>query len=212
MSAPSELKKLAIQMANRSDYDEAWMFGLEIQSLGPKAIQAFRYVLKHGNSSSRRAAAFWLSDEAEIVPAEIFFKMADDADGEIRFHAAYSLCYIKDEKTVEKLRTMLHTDSSEEVRQTAAQSLYGAAKLNDSLPTILEDYSNSLSQESSAKVREEVVTNLANFLKSPFRHDAIKLLEKALDDSHETVREQAQISLSVLRNEIWDDVTAINLT
>jgi HEAT repeat protein len=210
MTAQNELKNLAKDMASRNDYDEAWMVGLEIQTLGPKAIQAFRYVLKHGTLPARRAAAFWLSDEAEIVPAEVFFLMAKDPDSEIRFHAAYSLCYVKDERTVATLRAMMREDGSEEVRQTAAQSLFGAAKINDCLPGILDDYSNSLSDEKSPKVREEVVTSLANFLKSPVKQQAIALLEKATHDSHETVRDQAHISLSVLRNEVWEGVIAVN--
>lgn len=206
----NEIKALAIQMAARTEYDEAWMLGLEIQVMGTQAIQAFRQVLKSGTPPARRAAAFWLSDEAEIVPGDIFFTMADDNDSEIRFHAAYSLCYIKDAKTVEKLRDMLHHDASEEVRQTAAQSLYGAAKLNESLPAILDDYAIRLSQDPSPKVREEVVTNLANFLKSSLRATAITLLEQARTDAHQAVRDQAQISLSVLRDEQWQDTPIRN--
>ncbi len=208
MNASNEITKFVGQMAGCRTYDEAWMVGLEIQALGTPAVSAFHTVLEKGTSASRRAAAFWLSDEAEMVPADIFFAMAEDSDGEIRFHAAYCLGYVQDGRTVRTLRRMMHRDRSEEVRQTAAQSLFAAAKINDCITAILDDYAASLAADQSPKVREEVVTNLANFLRSPVIHRAISVLENALNDTHDAVREQAQISLSVLRNEVWNDITA----
>lgn len=200
----SEASYLANHMATRVNYDEAWMTGLELQAFGTEGYEAFRLVLEQGTQSARRAAAFWLSDEAEMVPADLFFLMALDEDSEVRFHAAYCLAYIKDDRTLKTLRQLAHVDNCEEVRQVAIQSLYGAAKLNARIESILGDYDQAL-HDKSAMVREEVVTHLANFLKSPDIHQAILLLEKALHDTHETVREQAQISLSVLKNEIWND-------
>ncbi len=211
MNEKDELTLLAEHMASRQTYDEAWMTGLELQALGSQDIQAFCYVLEHGTPEARRAAAFWLSDEVEIVPADVFFMMADDSDSEIRFHAAYCLSYVLDQRTVPTLQAMMHKDGCEEVRQTAAQSLYAAAKLNNRLATILTDYEDLLHQEQSPSVREEAVTCLANFLKSPVIHQAILLLEKALKDTNQLVREQARISLSVLRDEAWDDARIPNM-
>ncbi|NDJ85412.1 MAG: HEAT repeat domain-containing protein [Chloroflexi bacterium] len=211
MLIQSEVQELAERMAKLTSYDEAWMTGLEIQSYGPQGVHAFHEVLQNGTLIARRAAAFWLSDEAEIVPPHIFLEMAEDSDSEIRFHAAYCLGYIKDENTVPTLRKLMFQDASEEVRQTAAQSLYAAGKLNGRLDAVLEDYQKALAQDQSAMVREEAVTSLANFLKSPNVHRAIALLEKALHDSSQLVREQAKISLSVLRNESWNDETLVRL-
>lgn len=210
MTQKDELTLLAEHMSSRRTYDEAWMTGLELQALGSQDVQAFCYVLENGTPEARRAAAFWLSDEVEIVPADVFFTMADDPDSEIRFHAAYCLSYVQDKRTVPTLQVMSHRDSSEEVRQTAAQSLYAAAKLNNCLSLILQDYEDLLLQEQSPNVREEVVTTLANFLKSPVIHRAISLLEQALKDTNQLVREQARISLSVLRDEVWDDARIPN--
>lgn len=200
----SEASHLANHMATRANYDEAWMTGLELQAFGNEGYEAFRFVLEQGTSPARRAAAFWLSDEAEMVPSDLFFLMARDEDSEVRFHAAYCLAYVQDSRTLKTLRSLAHQDTCEEVRQTAIQSLYGAAKLNARIEMVLADFDQSLNDK-SAIVREEVVTHLANFLKSPDIHQAILLLEKALHDTHATVREQAQISLSVLKNEIWHD-------
>ncbi len=195
---------LARQMATLPTYDEAWMIGLEIQTMGPGSVHELRYVLEHGTTEARQAAAFWLSDEAEVVPAELLFKMANDDDSEVRFHAAYCLSYVCDKRTVTTLRQMMRQDVAEDVRQTAAQSLYAAAKINDSLGDILTDYETALGSDQSPLVREEVVTNLANFLKTPYMPRAIGLLENALKDTNNAVREQAKISLSVLKNESWN--------
>lgn len=199
-----EASYLANHMATRSTYDEAWMAGLELQAFGADGYEAFRLVLEQGTSPARRAAAFWLSDEAEMVPADLFFLMATDEDSEVRFHAAYCLAYVQDARTLKTLRQLAHQDTCEEVRQCAIQSLYGAAKLNAHIEHVLADYDQSL-KDKSPMVREEAVTHLANFLKSPDIHQAILLLERALHDTHTTVREQAEISLSVLKNEIWHD-------
>ncbi len=205
MTENPEVMKLANKMASKTKYDEAWMLGLELQTFGADGIQAFCHVLEQGATLARRAAAFWLSDEAEMVPTDIFFKMATDNDSEIRFHAAYCLGYVKDSRTLKTLREMMHKDPSEEVRQTATQSMYAAAKLNNSFDGILDDFGKILRQDQSSMVREEVVTSLANFLKSEHVKQAITMLEDALTDNNEDVRDQASISLSVLRNEVWDD-------
>ena len=201
----SELNLLADEMAASTTYDDAWMCGLELQTFGVQAIKAFRQVLEMGNLAARQAAAFWLSDEAEMVPAEVFFSMANDDDGEIRFHAAYSLAYIKDERTLKTLREMVTSDISEEVRQTAVQSLYAAAKLNEVVENILDDYAAILASDLSPKVREEVVTHLAHYVKSSKIKQVVAIVEKSMTDNTEMVREQAKISLSVLRNEQWED-------
>jgi HEAT repeat protein len=205
MNSDAEVMKLANKMASKTKYDEAWMLGLELQTFGADGIQAFCHVLEKGATLARRAAAFWLSDEAEMVPTDVFFKMATDEDSEIRFHAAYCLGYVKDSRTLKTLREMMHKDASEEVRQTATQSMYAAAKLNNILDGILDDFEKVLRLDQSSMVREEVVTSLANFLKSGDVKRAITLLEDALNDSSQAVCAQATISLSVLRNEVWDE-------
>lgn len=205
MNSNPEVMKLANKMAAKTKYDEAWMLGLELQTFGADGIQAFCHVLDKGATLARRAAAFWLSDEAEMVPTDVFFKMATDDDSEIRFHAAYCLGYVNDSRTLKTLREMMQKDLSEEVRQTATQSMYAAARLNNRLDGILDDFEKVLRLDQSSMVREEVVTSLANFLKSGDVKRAITLLEDALKDNSQAVRDQAAISLSVLRNEVWDD-------
>lgn len=180
--------------------------GLEIQSLEafPTTLSAFRQILTSGTPEARRAAAFWLSDEAEQVPLDLLLEMAADTDDEIRFHAAYCLSYVQHEHTLPMLVQLLLADTAEEVRQTAAQSLYPAAYLNNvDDSTVLQHLTTAFQTDQSAKVREEVVISLANFLKSPLLQQAIHLLERGLQDSHAIVREQAAISLSVLRDETW---------
>lgn len=201
----SDLSTLAQQMAAKKTYDEAWLVGLEIQSSEDHqfAVSVFRKVLEFGTAVARRAAAFWLTDEAEHVPAEVLLKMAADDDSEIRFHAAYGLSYARHPQTVDTLRRLL-TDPAEEVRQTAVQSIYGANRLNQGEDSqILSAFENMLRDEPSSKVREEIVISLANFLKSTELRRATSLLEYALDDVTSIVREQALISLSVLRDEVW---------
>jgi HEAT repeat protein len=208
MRTKREKTALACQMAAQASYDDAWMTGLELQSFGRVGAAAFRYVLDHGTAAARRAAAFWLSDDAECAPPEVFLAMAADADSEIRFYAAYGLGYIQHPETVKALQKMMRHDHSPEVRQTAAQSLYPAARLNNCVETIIDDFAFALARDKSPIVREEAATSLANFLKTPVLHKAIELLEKTLKDEDESVRVQARISLSVLRNEVWDDIRA----
>jgi HEAT repeat protein len=208
MPTKKEVAALARRMASRTTYDDAWMIGLEIQSYGQASAIALKYVLEHGTQPARHAAAFWLSDEAEQVPPDVFLKMAADLDSEIRFYAAYGLGYVRHPESVKMLRHLMRHDASPEVRQTAAQSLYAAARLNNSVESIIEDFAHALAHDNSPGVREEVATSLANFLKTPVLHQAIDLLEKALRDKDESVSVQARISLSVLKNEVWEDIRA----
>lgn len=203
-----DISSLTQQMAAQAIYDEAWLIGLEIQSAEafPITLIAFRQVLAGGTPEARRAAAFWLSDEAEHVPADLLLEMAADADEEIRFHAAYCLSYARHERTLPMLRQLLLEDDAEDVRQTAAQSLYGAAHINDVFDDEVFGYlQTAFNQDTSAKVREEVVISLANFLKSSMLAEAITLLEAAQNDADALVRDQAVISLSVLRDETWHE-------
>lgn len=204
MDTKAEIMEMARRMASQKTYDGAWMIGLEIQTFGESGITGLHHVLKHGTLQARRAASFWLSDEAEGVPAEIFLEMAKDDDDEVRFHAAYGLGYVKHAQAVSILRDMMHQDTSIEVRQTAVQSLFPSARLNRCVETIVGDFSNVLMNDRSPIVREEVATSLSNFLKSSVKHKAIALLVKAMKDEDEMVRTQARISLSVLRNEVWN--------
>lgn len=202
----SEVSALVRQMRTRQNYDEAWLIGLEIQSLADHktAISIFESAIREGTEPVRRAAAFWLTDDAEHVPAELLLEMANDADAEVRFHAAYCLGYADHMAAVSTLRRLLREDRSEDVRQTAAQSIYAASKLNQyPHAPILDDFEIVLSTDSSKKVREEVVISLASFLKSPEMQRAQALLETAMQDVAAIVREQAAISLSVLRDEVW---------
>ena len=204
----TEVSTLVRQMATQSTYDEAWAMALEVHSLVDQstATAVFEALFADDNHSQpvRRAAAFWLTDDAEHVSPTLLQKMAHDPDDEVRFHAAYCLSYAKHHHAVETLRELLCNDVAEDVRQTAAQSIYAAAKLNDvDDNVILDDFSQVLTEDSSAKVREEVVISLADFLKSPQLQRATTLLEKTLNDVSAKVREQATISLSVLRDEVW---------
>lgn len=211
MDTKKEITRLARRMAKCKTYDEAWMLGLELEAFGQVSTVAFKYVLENGTQVARHAAAFWLSDEAEIVPAEIFLKMASDEDSEIRFHAAYGLGYVRHADGVKTLQRMLRHDPNPEVRQTAAQSLFAAAKLNTEVDSIIDDFAHVLVHDEASIVREEAATSLANFLKTPVLHKAIELLEKSLEDTDEAVRVQARISLSVLRNEIWEELRAASI-
>jgi HEAT repeat protein len=208
ISIRTEVAEMARRMAIQENYDSAWMLGLEVQTFGEEGIAGLRYVVKEGTLLSRRAASFWLSDDAENVPSEIFLEMANDADPEVRFHAAYGLGYAKNPQAVPVLRRMMQYDDSPEVRQTATQSLYPAARLNGCADTIINDFAKALTHDPAPTVREEVATSLANFLKSPVKHKAIALLVKAIKDTDDMVRAQARISLSVLRNEVWDGEVA----
>jgi HEAT repeat protein len=210
MDTKKEITALARRMAKSKTYDEAWMLGLELQAFGRVSTAAFKYVLEHGTQMGRHAAAFWLSDEAEMVPADIFLKMASDTDSEIRFHAAYGLGYVRHADVINTLQKLLRQDASPEVRQTAAQSLFAAARLNNAVEVVIEDFAHSLKHDADPTVREEAATSLANFLKTPVLLKAVELLEKALEDKDETVRVQAKISLSVLRNEIWEELHAVS--
>lgn len=205
----SEVEILAKQMASQESYEEAWMVGLEIQAFGSNGISAFKHVLKTGTPASRRATAFWLSDEAEHVPAEIFLTICEDKDDEIRFYAAYGLGYVKHEAVVDKLRDIMRKDSSSEVRQTAAQSLYPAAQLNNAIKDIIDDFAFVLEHDTSPMVREEVVTSLSYFLGTMVIEKAVSLLESALHDASDVVVDQARISLSILKNEDWADKHAV---
>ncbi len=202
----NDLLSLIKQMSVQTDYDEAWLMGLEIQSLEASSdtIDAFRQVLIAGSMPARRAAAFWLADDAEHAPVDLLLQMATDADKEIRFHAAYCLSYSRHDRVVPTLVELALHDEDDEVRQTAVQSLYDAAYLN-LVPDheILKHLTAVYKQDVCAKVREEVVISLANFLKSSVLLEAIQLLEEALSDLDAAVRDQAAISLSVLRDEIW---------
>lgn len=208
LTLKTEVAEMAQRMAIQDSYDNAWMLGLEIQTYGESGISALHYVVREGTLVARRAASFWLSDDAENVPSEIFLEMATDKDHEVRFHAAYGLGYAKHPQAVPVLQYMMHKDDSAEVRQTAAQSLYPAARLNGSTDTIIHDFALALANDPEPTVREEIVTSLANFLKSPVKHKAITLLAKAIKDKDDMVRAQAKISLSVLRNEVWNDEPA----
>jgi HEAT repeat protein len=202
----SEITLLAQRMATQDVYEEAWMIGLEIQAYGEAAIKGFQHVLDHGTLAARRATAFWLSDEAENIPPDIFLKLSTDLDSDIRYYAAYGLGYVKNEQAVSRLRDMMLNDSSAEVRQTAAHSLYPAAHLNGAIKDIIADFGHALQNEQSVVVREEIVTSLSYFLGTEVINKAIKLLvETALQDKSPPVVEQARISLSVLRNEQWRD-------
>jgi HEAT repeat protein len=197
----AEIDALAVQMARQNHYENAWTLGLEIQSFGEERISAFKSVLEKGTLAARRATAFWLSDEAEHIPAEMFLQISDDSDDDIRFYAAYGLGYAHHPQAVPKLRKMLLHDSSSEVRQTAAHSLYSAALINGKIEDIIGDFGIALEKETSPIVREEIVTSLSYFLGTTALDKAIGLLEKAARDGVPEVAEQAQISLSVLRNE-----------
>jgi HEAT repeat protein len=202
----SEVSALVRQMRTRQTYDEAWLIGLEIQSLTDHktAIAIFESAIRECTEHVRRAAAFWLTDDAEHVPPELLLEMANDADAEVRFHAAYCLGYAAHTAAVSTLRRLLREDRSEDVRQTAAQSIYAASQLNGyPHAPILDDFASALRTDGSRKVREEVAISLANFLKSPEVQRAQVLLETALEDEADIVREQASISLSVLRDEVW---------
>jgi HEAT repeat protein len=208
MDNEHEVMAMSERMARQNTYDSAWMLGLEIQTFGKMGISSFTYVLEKGTIYARRAAAFWLSDEAEQVPSHIFLKMAKDEDGEIRFHAAYGLGYVKHEEAIPVLRDLMHNDPSAEVRQTATQSLFAAARLNGGVENIIDDFAGVLGKDESPTVREEVATSLANYLKSPVKHRAVTLLLKAMKDPDTLVRDQARISLSVLRDQVWDEEPA----
>jgi HEAT repeat protein len=210
MDTKKEITALARRMAKSKTYDEAWMLGLELQAFGRVSTAAFKYVLENGTQMGRHAAAFWLSDEAESVPADIFLKMASDTDSEIRFHAAYGLGYVRHADAVSTLQKLLRHDTNPEVRQTAAQSLFAAARLNNAVEVIIEDFAHCLKHDADSTVREEAATSLANFLKTSVLHKAVELLETALEDKDETVRVQAKISLAVLRNEIWEELHAVS--
>jgi HEAT repeat protein len=202
----SEITLLAQRMASQTVYEDAWMIGLEIQAFGEAAITAYQHVLKHGTVAARRATAFWLSDEAENIPPAIFLDLSTDPDNDIRYYAAYGLGYVQHEQAVHRLRELMLNDPSAEVRQTAAHSLYPAAHLNEAIHQIIADFANALHQEPADVVREEIVTSLSYFLGTDVIHKAIKLLvETALQDKSPSVVEQAQISLSILRNEQWRD-------
>ena len=211
----TKVSTLVQQMAAQKTYDTAWLFGLEIQSMEDTAtaINVFSAILaKDVAVFVRRAAAFWLTDEAEHIPSDLLLKMAQDADAEIRFHAAYGLSYAEHPQAVATLRTLLK-DVSEDVRQTAVQSIYAAGRLNGfDDAVIVADFETMLAQESSAKVREEIVISLANFLRSKAVVKATALLESAKDDEVEIVREQAIISLSMLRDEVWHHNDELILT
>lgn len=197
----TEISLLANLMAESTTYEDAWLTGLELQSFGTERIPAFQTVLQDGTPFARRAAAFWLSDEAETIPAELFLSIANDADNDIRYYAAYGLGYIKHPRAVPQLRAMMLDDKTIETRQTAAHSLYSAALLNNQIDSIISDYAKALTQEKSAVVREEIVTCLSYFLGTSAQTEAIQLLKDALEDPNLIVVEQARISLSVLRNE-----------
>jgi len=103
---------------------------------------------------------------------------------------------------------MIRHDHSPEVRQTAAQSLYPAARLNscvEALSTISLSPWPRISRRLSVKKQPPAW----RISETPVLHRAIELLEKTLKkDEDESVRVQARISLSVLRNEVWDDIRA----
>ncbi len=197
----TEISSLATLMAEATTYEDAWLTGLELQSFGVERIPALKAVLADGTLVARRASAFWLSDEAETIPPELFLSLSEDEDDDIRYYAAYGLGYMKHPRAVPQLRQMMLNDESVEVRQTAAHSLYPAAVLNNQVQSIIDDYTKALSAEKLAVVREEIVTSLSYFLGTPARNEAILLLKDALEDPNLTVVEQARISLSVLRNE-----------
>lgn len=197
----TEIASLASMMAEATTYEDAWLTGLELQSFGANRISAFQTVLSNGTPVARRAIAFWLSDEAETIPPELFLTLTDDPDDDIRYYAAYGLGYVKHPRAVPQLRQMMLTDETAEVRQTAAHSLYPAAILNNQVEAIISDYTKALTQEKSAVVREEIVTSLSYFLGTAAQNKAILLLKDALEDPNLIVVEQARISLSVLRNE-----------
>lgn len=202
----TEIASLAKRMAEQASYEEAWVTGLEIQSFGNNSTSALQQVLQSDNTAARRAAAFWLSDEAEKIPAEIFLKMSTDDDDDIRYYAAYGLGYVHHAEVLPRLRDMMLRDPSAEVRQTAAHSLYPAAQQNASPEAIINDFAYALKHEKSPVVREEIVTSLSYFLGTPVVDKAVKLLvETALQDDSASVVEQARISLSVLLNEPWRD-------
>jgi HEAT repeat protein len=201
----SEVLGIAQRMATQKNYEDAWTLGLELQAFGDEGVEGFLLVLREGTLAARRATAFWLSDEAEGIPDEIFLSIAQDPDDDIRFYAAYGLGYSKQGQTLPQLRYLLLNDSSVEVRQTAAYSLYSAAKLNHTIEDIIDDFAKALQKDPSHIVREEIVTTLSYFLGTPAIHKAIYLLELALRDPAPSVVYQAQISLHVLKNEQWRD-------
>jgi hypothetical protein len=133
----SEVMLLAKRMSEQERYEDAWTIGLEIQAFGKESIEAFEYVLRQGTLAARRATAFWLSDEAEAVPPQLFLSIAQDPDDDIRYYAAYGLGYMVHPAVVAQLQRLMLQDSSIEVRQTAVPSLFSAAKLNRSLEKIL---------------------------------------------------------------------------
>ncbi|MCI0710002.1 MAG: HEAT repeat domain-containing protein [Chloroflexi bacterium] len=199
MNTKFDVIDLADLMAQQGTYEEAWTIGLEIQSFGNH--EAFHYVLQNGSQVARRAAAFWLADEAEKVPAEIFLSISDDEDDDIRFHAAYGLGYVEHPKAVPTLAEMLLSDKAAEVRQTAAHSIYPAARLNNSIDNIIiKNFEKVLQKETNDAVREEIVTSLSYFFGTPVQDEAAKLLEQMTKDADNNVAVQAQISLLVLKN------------
>jgi HEAT repeat protein len=200
MDTKFDIIDLADLMAQQGTYEDAWTIGLEIQSFGNH--EAFHYVLQNGNQAARRAAAFWLADEAEKVPAEIFLSISDDEDDDIRFHAAYGLGYVEHPRAVPTLSEMLLSDKAVEVRQTAAHSIYPAAKLNNSIDhDIINNFEKVLEKETEHAVREEIVTSLSYFFGTPVQDEAAQLLEQMTKDANSNVAAQAQISLLVLKNE-----------
>ena len=199
METKFDVIDLADLMAQQGTYEDAWTIGLEIQSFGN--YEAFHYVLQNGNEVARRAAAFWLADEAEKVPAEIFLSISHDADEDLRFHAAYGLGYVEHPKAVSTLSEMLTSDNAAEVRQTAAHSIYPSARLNNAIDhSIIKNFKKVLSKESSNAVREEIATSLSYFFGTDVQDEAAKLLEEMTRDKDANVAAQAQISLLVLKN------------
>lgn len=200
MDTKFDVIDLADLMAQQGTYEDAWTIGLEIQSFGNH--EAFHYVLQNGSPVARRAAAFWLADEAEKVPAEIFLSISDDKDDDIRFHAAYGLGYVEHPRAVPTLSEMLLSDQAAEVRQTAAHSIYPAAKLNNAIDhNIIQIFETVLAKEANYAVREEIVTSLSYFFGTAVQDEAAKLLEQMTRDADGNVAAQAQISLLVLKNE-----------
>jgi len=80
-------------MAAQSNYDDAWMTGLELQSFGSNGPQCLS---TSWITVCRRPprGSFLAIGRSRTCAARDFLAMAADPDSEIRFYAAYGLGYI----------------------------------------------------------------------------------------------------------------------